>query len=255
MADVWTNPKTWGAEVATSADQNTYVRDNETALKNALEGDAGAALVHRHKSGTLAARPAAGQAGREYFATDVGRTYFDDGTVWWETPLLDDGATAAADEGDVLRIGATGPEWGPSRIVVRKSATESVANSTTLQNDDELIFPVAANETWVVEYVLFGSADSTVPGIKVALSVPSGAAGRMGAIGASFTPAASGTQTSTLTAGLSMPVDVGFMVHFFATIRNGANAGNVTLQWAQQVSNANAVRIMVDSYLIARPVT
>lgn len=121
MPDVWTTPKTYGAEVATASDRNTYERDNHEALHNTLVGDGSASgLIHRHKSGPLASRPAAGNAGRIYVATDSGteRAYYDDGTNWQEIPLLDDGATAAASEGDVLQIGSSGiPEWADNPLL------------------------------------------------------------------------------------------------------------------------------------------
>ena len=98
MADAYTAPKTYAfEELHTSDDHNTYERDNVTALYNTLVGDAGAALVHRHLSGTLASRPAAGNAGRAYIATDAGeqRAFFDDGSVWLEVPLLETTAAGA----------------------------------------------------------------------------------------------------------------------------------------------------------------
>lgn len=55
-----------------------------TALYNALTADASADadIWHGHKSGTLAARPAAAHAGRFYYATDLGVMFYDTGSRW-----------------------------------------------------------------------------------------------------------------------------------------------------------------------------
>lgn len=136
MADQYTTPKTYTAEVATSADRNTYERDNITALKNALDGDNSAStLRHKHRSGTLAARPAAGNAGRVYIATDGGsqRAFFDDGTVWLEVPLLDTSAIAAEDS-----IKWDGSNFVPyalpsssAQVLAADGTVITVANTTT----------------------------------------------------------------------------------------------------------------------------
>jgi hypothetical protein len=66
---------------------NEQIRDNITAAINAIRGDAQATgeLIHRHKSGTNAARPAADAAnvGRLYLATDDPKClYMDNGGAW-----------------------------------------------------------------------------------------------------------------------------------------------------------------------------
>lgn len=71
-------------------------------------------------TGTLAARPAAGLFGRDYYAADTGQWYRDNGTIWttfpvtgpWQTLTLAGGITAAGGsyvpagrrEGDVVRL-------------------------------------------------------------------------------------------------------------------------------------------------------
>lgn len=59
------------------------------------------------------------------------------------------------------------------RLLV-KSANESVINSITLQDDNELFFPIAANDTWVgevsISYTAIVGSD-----IRVAIAAPSGA--------------------------------------------------------------------------------
>lgn len=142
-----------------------------------------------------------------------------------------------------------------------KAATESLASSTTLQDDDHLSFAIRANETWVVEYRLRCFSTSNTPDIKFAISAPAGAAGTLGGHG----PVGADTggssdlasiHSSDLTTARTFGLNSSFRVaiHLWATIRNGATAGNVVLQWAQNVSDAAAVEVNADSFLNARKV-
>ena len=83
--DDWTAPTTRATnDVITAAIWNSDLVNDLTALFNGLVGDASAdaLMLHRHKSGTLAAMPAVGNAGRRYYATDLGAEFLDDGTDW-----------------------------------------------------------------------------------------------------------------------------------------------------------------------------
>ena len=87
MADSW-NPLTPAAytvnEVVTASKLNQEITDRMTAIQLAMKGDGStdSDMVHSHKSGTLANRPTAGTAGRLYTDTDMGVTFFDNGTFW-----------------------------------------------------------------------------------------------------------------------------------------------------------------------------
>lgn len=80
----YTTPRTWvTGEVVTAAFMNTDVRDNVGELKSTVELDTGGTLIHRHGYTALASRPAAGQGGRFWIASDGAKNaYFDDGSAW-----------------------------------------------------------------------------------------------------------------------------------------------------------------------------
>src|SRR3989304_1353964 len=98
MSDTWVATlKSWAAAVLASADMNQEIRDRAHVLSLAVDGDTSSTTIkHRHLSGTNAARPAAGNAGRLYYATD------DPKVVW-----LDDGAAWIIVGGDVPRVRLT----------------------------------------------------------------------------------------------------------------------------------------------------
>lgn len=127
-----------------------------------------------------------------------------------------------------------------------KDADETVNNSNTLQDDDDLTFPIGANEMWAVDVVLRYSTGDT-PRAKYAFSVPSGATGTHAGISQStdMDTKSSPTIAVALRAG-------GVLAIIKAIIINGSTAGDVTLQWAQAVADESDTKVLKGSYLIGR---
>jgi len=137
---------------------------------------------------------------------------------------------------------------GGGMSVIVKEADETISSNNTLQNDDELLFAVAANEVYQFEGVLMVSTGAT-PDIKLTFAGPTGAVGSFSWEGAdssanrSFASAALGATTTFLVAGTPR------LVRFWGGIHNGANAGNLTLQWAQNTSDGTNTTVLAGSYL------
>jgi hypothetical protein len=198
-----------------------------------------------------ASQPAATAVGEGtiYYVTDENVTERSNGTTWED---ISDGGGGSPSVGDLL-------DWQ----YVRKASGETVTGSDSLQNDDALLFAIGANETWEFEFVLSVSSSSDTPDIKVAITGPTACAGMWGSHG----PASnyvSGTNvynsfTKTVWdassfAGHGIRNGVPVMVTIKGLARNGANAGNIQLQWAQNTSNGTGTTVDADSYLIARRV-
>ena len=136
---------------------------------------------------------------------------------------------------------------------VRKSADETqnnVVNPTAvLQNDDELFFAIGANETWSYRFVISANA-AAAPDIKFAVIAPVGATCRSG-----VQDAEGATTIANLACGASSGLVPGNtaedVYEVTGTVVNGATAGNVTLQWAQNTVNAANVIVRQGSYLNA----
>jgi len=138
-----------------------------------------------------------------------------------------------------------------------KTLDETVTNSATLQDDDDLLFSVGSNETWGFQFNLLYSG-TTGGDFRVALTFPSGASCPWGKIGLNsslavdmvgFDAPVSGASvfqlggngaTNTMTAIL------------FGTCFNGSTAGSVRLQFAQGTAVAAEIaRMRKGSNLIA----
>jgi hypothetical protein len=154
-----------------------------------------------------------------------------------------------------------GDDGGPT--VVPKTATETVNNSATLQDDDELALEVGADDIWQVQLWLLLSAAGTAADWKFAWSAPAGGAVYWGPISAqagdsgwvrndaATTPGALLTVTDSLPAG-SMNGVHGIMIA--ATYIGGGTEGTLQFRWSQNTADASNSQVLADSLLIATPV-
>lgn len=149
-----------------------------------------------------------------------------------------------------------------SVIRIRKSADESVTNSTTAQADDHLRFTGVANQRYIVEAGLFvtvAGGNSTTD-FKVGWSLPSGTA-TFGGLGPDI--AMPGTQANgegnyegligavaaTLSYGLYAGGTTFIVVKGVLSL--GSPGGTVALMWAQNSAATQNVTIKNGSYLRA----
>jgi hypothetical protein len=134
-------------------------------------------------------------------------------------------------------------------IAVRKTANETVNNNNALQNDDDLKLALAANEVWAFHFVLVGALKAASD-LQLKLTVPAGASGysdNLESLGINGIPAvALGTAFNYAVAADSI-----FVVHITGFVANGANAGDLQLQWAQVAAVAEDTTIRANSYLLA----
>ena len=131
---------------------------------------------------------------------------------------------------------------------VRKTADETVNNSTVLQNDDDLLFAIGANEVWAFELYCY-CYPRAASDFKVAFTAPVGATGE-------FTVSTATAPTSTAIGGTARSqVDcVNGVAHLFiywGIVINGANAGNLQFQWAQDAAIAEDTVVKENSCIIA----
>lgn len=130
-------------------------------------------------------------------------------------------------------------------VTIRKLADETVNNSSTLQDDDELQFSIGPGEAWEVELALVVTFVTALPDIKLSVVGPSGATGHFGSF-------RSATEQAALGSSVTLNTSAGTEVHQVkATILGGATAGLVKLQWAQGTPTAENTVVKAGSVLKA----
>jgi len=188
-----------------------------------------------------------------------------DGAAW----VAESGATArtslgATVTGDALFIAADAAaarttlgaftDWqATSGIVIkRKTADESVTSSTTLQDDDHLVFPIGANEEWVANFNIDVSAYAVPGGFKIAITTPGGATQDIfGSFNAASGVSVVGRTTASGTVLLTVETSGSGVIRLHVWVLNGATTGNVTLQWAQVTSSGTPSTFAKGSHLVA----
>jgi hypothetical protein len=137
---------------------------------------------------------------------------------------------------------------------VRKTADETVNNSNVMQNDDELLLAIAANEVWAFDLVLFYASATATPDGKYQITGPAGSTLRYHVAEEEEGTAigfAGGIYTSTGAVVTAADSTATTWVHFKGHIVNGANAGNLQLTWAQLNATVENTKILANSYLLA----
>jgi len=145
-----------------------------------------------------------------------------------------------------------------------KASDQTINNSTVLVNDNDLVIPIAANDAWVMELFILQTSPSANSDFKVGWAYPVGCAIRWGAVydhaGGSIwtgttnasTPSAINIETTTYVYGSGALQQA---IKFIAIVINGANAGNINLQWAQGTATVENTVVNARSCLWALKVS
>ena len=135
-------------------------------------------------------------------------------------------------------------------VRVVKSIAEARNNTVVMANDDELVFPVLANEVWQFTFELRFVSVTVNPDLQFAFTIPALAA-LYKHIGINLAAGApdelDGTVAITLAAGAAIrshPLRYLYV--------GGANPGNVQMQWAQAAAVAEDTEVLAGSYILAR---
>lgn len=135
---------------------------------------------------------------------------------------------------------------------VIKGADQSLASSTTMQNDNALFEALVANATYIfVCYLNYEGGTRGSSDIKWVWAVPTGATMRYQATSAGTSGV---VQTPSLTGSTTWPAGssgAGALNGILMTgsIICGPTAGNAQLQWAQNASNATPTIVHAQSFL------
>lgn len=132
---------------------------------------------------------------------------------------------------------------------VRKGSDETTSTDETLSDDGALLFAIAASETWAFEFHVY--YDAAAGDFEATITVPTGATGNWAGNGVN-TSGAYSSRMATFAAALTFDASTtAAELLITGTVVNSTNAGNVTLQWAQDTSNAATLTVRASSYLIA----
>lgn len=140
----------------------------------------------------------------------------------------------------------------------RATANQVVNNTTVLANDTELVVPLLATASYIVELVCaFDNVNAGV-GYRTAWTVPAGATGKRMVFGATQTAGAFTSAVNTkgkvpavafTTASTHQSGTIDQSHYEWLTITTGVTAGNAQFQFAQQTANASNTTRLSNSYI------
>lgn len=140
--------------------------------------------------------------------------------------------------------------WHPvTKIKASDETVNSGGTGSTLQDDDDLLWAVGINEEWAFDFYLKITSGLT-PDIKFQFSAPTNAT--VDAVVVSGTAQGSASEAAPAVIGT---IDADEMVHIHGVALTGNTAGNVVLQWAQNVSDAGDTKVLTGSCLIPRRIS
>jgi hypothetical protein len=216
-----------------------------------------------------ATRPASAVNGRMFYATDSNKLYINEAAsasavASWSDPVADALAVIAnLSISGALTVGngLTVSAGRGYKTYVRKSASESLASNTTMQNDDHLTFALAASSVyelraylsvsgaaagdfktqWAFTGAASGGNHSTRYAVGPPITSTDATDGNLRstrhAWGASATYGLDGVNTSHIEEGGILDTTTG-------------GSGTITLQWAQNSSSATSTVVNTSSYAI-----
>ena len=144
-------------------------------------------------------------------------------------------------------------------VYIRKAANETVNNSNSLQNDNELVFAVEANKTYLVKlFLLYDS--STTADFQYSFTLPAGAVGYKTTVNApTSTTTCSGTsgtlvfnsitQTNNSVGGAGTGTANTCALSLDGTIIVSSTAGNAQFRWAQANLDATDTVVRAGSWI------
>jgi len=151
----------------------------------------------------------------------------------------------------------------PGATVIRKTADQTVNNSTVLVNDNHLSLAVGVNEVWLLQLFLLVSNDDADSDFKMGWSYPVGCSIKWGVTqdrGGGITNHWIGNEITNPPVAILIETDTqavtsAILTHGLilnAIVINGANDGDVNFQWAQRVARAFDTKVLTNSVLIAQ---
>lgn len=133
---------------------------------------------------------------------------------------------------------------GMQRMVIVAQSTQTVTNSTTKVNDNELVFSLAANAVYVVEFSLFFWGSTAAVDLSLQWTVPSGSTGLRHIMSPTLTSASFTSREDTrskfaahlygTSSVIQIDVDSAHDTAIFdrSVITTSSTSGNVSPSWA-----------------------
>jgi hypothetical protein len=136
------------------------------------------------------------------------------------------------------------------KLAALRTADRSISSSATAQADDQLTLSLA-HRTYTIEGIIFAKSTNASPGIKFGFSATSASSLAIGYMALSDSVQSGGMLTAAgTTAVVPATANAAIPIRISGTV-DMSQAGNLIFEWAQSVSDDDAMTVMKGSYLRA----
>lgn len=160
---------------------------------------------------------------------------------------------------------ATYTEWRliSNTTYKKKASNESVTSSTTVQNDNDIVFSLQSNSVYEIELQASASSASNTPDIKLTWAVTGGVSQLTARTCAGVSIDTTDHTAATLRfsrhdLSTSVPYGVSSSGSCLITEKflvQTTTAGTLTLKWAQYVSDGTAVTLSTSTFALCKKIT
>lgn len=165
--------------------------------------------------------------------------------------IIDDPAgTPVSKKITVTNLLAAGGGLTFARVV--KTADETVSNSSTLQNDNSLLFAVSANKTYAFCILMFADILATSD-FKYGLSLPASATANWMKAGGFYSAGSLSYFTADATNAIEVSITNPKPYHImqWGEVITGASSGTVNFQWCQKLATVEDTKMLKGSMILA----
>ena len=138
----------------------------------------------------------------------------------------------------------------------RKDADESVSNSTTLHDDNDLSLGLEANKTYTIDGYIVAQSANQNPDIKIAFVASESTVdvGYIATSGSTVRKAEFLDGSGTVSSSIPLPANEPVIIQITGTVVAGSSGETFVLQWAQNSSHSIATQVLEGSYLRAEEI-
>lgn len=146
----------------------------------------------------------------------------------------------------------------PPQFSIHKTLDQTISSSDVLTNDTRLVLPVLANNNYIFQFWIPFALAGIASGYKFALTGPTSPINVSydfkitDGVNSTVINAVKTSFASTIAGVLAIIGTHAILVN--GVLENGANSGNITFQFAQNISDVGTITVKRGAFGILRPI-
>lgn len=195
-------------------------------------------------------------SGARWYITADGVISWGDGAGAIDTNLYRSAANVITTDDSLVVAGNLTVSGINGSVHARKTGSTTRTNDAVPSADPHLVVAVVANAVYELEGVLFATSASQTPDILLQLDGPASSSGTWSSIAPATTSTADPDSVRTISTQMGSTRNYGlpttgqtFGMHIGGMLETAGTAGNFTVSWSQNTSNATGTTLSIYSWI------